>query len=182
MADPIIRIKRSSVAGKIPTPDQLPTGEIALNTFDGKFYASKNVGIGTTVFAVNPWTVGTGTNTYNTYFTAGNVGIAKTNPTSTLDVNGNANFTGIITASAFVGDGSGLTNIPGGAGGSAIVIKNEGTLVSASSSIVNFVGSGVSAVGAGNTVNVIIDLLGNLDGGIPSSNYGGIESINGGGI
>jgi len=73
MADPTIRIKRSSVAGKIPTGDQLSLGEIALNTYDGKFYASKNVGIGTTVFAVNTWSAGVGTNYYDTYFTEGNV-------------------------------------------------------------------------------------------------------------
>ena len=59
MADPKIRLKRSSVEGKIPTPDQLPLGEIALNTYDGYLYASKNVGIGTTVIAINPFRVGT---------------------------------------------------------------------------------------------------------------------------
>ena len=80
MADPKIRLKRSSVEAKIPTADQLPLGEVALNTYDGKLYASKNVGIGTTVFAVNPWSVGVGTNSYNTYFTSGNVGIGSTNP------------------------------------------------------------------------------------------------------
>jgi hypothetical protein len=111
MADPTIRIKRSSVEGKIPTPDQLPTGEVALNTFDGKFYASKNVGIGTTVFAVNPWTVGTGTNTYNTFFTNGNVGIGTTNPTSKLYVQGDGRFTGVVTAISFVGNGSNLSGI-----------------------------------------------------------------------
>jgi hypothetical protein len=88
MADPTIKIKRSAVEGKIPTSDQLPLGEIALNTYDGKLFASKNVGVGTTVFAVNPWSVGTGTNTYNTYFTAGSVGIGTTNPGSKLTVNG----------------------------------------------------------------------------------------------
>lgn len=88
MADPSIKIKRSSVAGKIPTSDQLPLGEIALNTYDGKLYASKNVGIGTTVFAVNTWSAGVGTNTYNTYFTEGNVGVGTTIPTSKFTVFG----------------------------------------------------------------------------------------------
>ena len=78
MADPIIRLKRSAVFGKIPTADQLPLGEVALNTYDGYLYASKNVGIGTTVIAINPFRVGTGTDAYNTYFTAGNVGLGLT--------------------------------------------------------------------------------------------------------
>ena len=113
MADPKIRLKRSSVEGKIPTADQLPLGEVALNTYDGKLYASKNVGIGTTVFAVNPWSVGVGTNSYNTYFTSGNVGIGSTNPSSKLDVDG------IITATTFSGALTGTattaTNLADGA-------------------------------------------------------------------
>ena len=103
MGNPQIKIKRSSVAGKIPTADQLPLGELALNTYDGKVFASKNVGIGTTVFTVNPWTAGVGTNAYNTYFTEGNVGIGNTLPTSTLSVTGTGSFTGIVTALTFSG-------------------------------------------------------------------------------
>ena len=46
MADPKIKFKRSAVADKIPVATDLPLGEIALNTYDGRLYASKNVGLG----------------------------------------------------------------------------------------------------------------------------------------
>jgi len=98
VADPKIRIKRSAVAGRIPSVDQVPLGELALNTWDGQLYASKNVGLGTTVVAVNPWLVGTGTDSYNAYFTAGNIGIGITVPTSTLHVSGDGLFTSTLTA------------------------------------------------------------------------------------
>ncbi len=116
MSDPKLKFKRSSVPGKIPTETQVPLGEIAINTYDAKIFASKNVGIGTTVFVVNPWNVGAGTDAYDINFTIGNVGMGTTNPTSKLSVTGNVNVTGVVTATAFVGDGSGLTNLPGGGG------------------------------------------------------------------
>ena len=93
MADPRIRIKRSSVSGRIPSANDVPLGELALNTYDGKLYASKNVGIGTTVFAVNPWSVGVGSDTYNTFFTAGNVGIGTTNPVFKAEIAGDVRIT-----------------------------------------------------------------------------------------
>ena len=119
MADPKVKLKRSAVAGRIPSVDQVPLGELALNTWDGQLFASKNVGLGTTVVAINPWVVGTGTDSYNAYFTAGNVGIGITVPTSTLHVNGdvdasNINVSGVITATSFSGDGSALTGIQAG--------------------------------------------------------------------
>lgn len=107
MANPTIKVKRSAVSGKIPTISQLDLGELAINTFDGKVYTEQDkssVGVGTTVIVLNPWSVGTGTNTYNTYFTAGNVGVGSTLPTSKFDVVGDANFTGVITATTYVGN------------------------------------------------------------------------------
>ena len=106
MAAPVIKIKRSSVPGKIPTTASLPLGELALNTNDGKVYIQQDsVGIGSTVIVVNPWSVGLGSNTYNTFFTAGSVGIGTTIPTSSLHVVGNTLVSGITTTSSLVASG-----------------------------------------------------------------------------
>jgi hypothetical protein len=43
-----------------------------------------------------------------------NIGIGTTNPTSKLHVSGDVRVSGVITATAFVGDGSALTSISGG--------------------------------------------------------------------
>ena len=51
------------------------------------------------------------TNTLYVDYTNGRIGIGKTNPAQILDVTGNVNATGTITANAFAGDGSSLTNI-----------------------------------------------------------------------
>lgn len=69
MANPKVKFKRSSVANKRPSLSNLETGEIALNTYDGKLFTVQDtggIGIGTTVTLVNPWTesYGTGTITY----------------------------------------------------------------------------------------------------------------------
>jgi hypothetical protein len=145
MADPKVVFKRSSVPGKIPNETQVPLGEIALNTYDGKVFSSRNVGIGTTVFVVNPWTVGTGTDTYNTYFTAGSVGIATTNPTSKLHVVGDSLVTGILTAS----------------GGFNIGIQSGGINVTTGViTALNFVGSGNTFIYNPSTKTVDISISG----------------------
>ena len=55
MADPQIRLKRSTVAGKIPTTAQLAIGELAVNAFDGEVFLKQDtagVGIATRVIRV----------------------------------------------------------------------------------------------------------------------------------
>jgi hypothetical protein len=53
MAAPIIRIKRSAVPGKKPTVNDLPLGELGLNTYDAELYARRErVGIGTDVVRI----------------------------------------------------------------------------------------------------------------------------------
>ena len=115
MATPIVRIKRSSQAGKIPTISQLLLGELAINTTDGKVYIEQEkggVGVGTTVIAVNPWNVGLGSDTYDIHFIAGSVGVGTDNPTGAADPNNTTIVNaGIVTANFLYGDGSNLTDI-----------------------------------------------------------------------
>mgnify|MGYP003133116992 CR=1 FL=1 len=40
----VIKLKRSSTAGAVPSTSDLAIGEIAINTFDGKLYAKKDQG------------------------------------------------------------------------------------------------------------------------------------------
>ena len=100
MADPKIRIKRSSTPNKVPDRSQLLLGELAINTNDGKLYLEQDqfgsVGIATTVIAVNPWNVGVGTLAYDISFEAGDVGIGTDAATQTLDVRGDVRITGGI--------------------------------------------------------------------------------------
>ena len=135
MPDPIIKIKRSSVPGKIPTIASLPLGELALNTNDGKVYIQQDsVGIGSTVIVVNSWSVGLGSDTYNTFFTKGNVGVGSTSPTSKLDIVGDVKVVGVVTASNFVGNAllnnisiTGSVSTGGTTGTSGQYLKSVGT-------------------------------------------------------
>jgi hypothetical protein len=52
MANPVIKIKRSATPGKVPTVSQLPLGEFAINTFDGKVFIAKNAGVSTEIVEV----------------------------------------------------------------------------------------------------------------------------------
>jgi len=77
----------------------------------------------------------------------GQVGIGTTNITSTLTVDGDANFTGIITATQFVGGGASLTSLPAG--------QLTGTLPAIDgSNLLNVTASGTGIVVEDDTVNV----------------------------
>jgi putative ubiquitin-RnfH superfamily antitoxin RatB of RatAB toxin-antitoxin module len=79
----IIKFKRSTTAGAIPTTGSLQYGEIAMNVTDGKVF-----------------------------FRKGDDTIQQLVTTNTeTAIAGNLNITGSITASYFVGDGSRLENI-----------------------------------------------------------------------
>lgn len=80
----VVKLKRTSVSGKVPTTATLELGELAINTYDGKIYFEKDSG------------------------TPSIEEIVTTNSTTT----GSIELIGSVTASYFVGDGSGITNLP----------------------------------------------------------------------
>jgi len=54
MADPIIKLKRSAVPGRVPTVEQLLLGEIGLNTNDAELFIQRNrAGIGSDIVRVS---------------------------------------------------------------------------------------------------------------------------------
>lgn len=44
MTDTVIKLKRSSVPGKVPQPEDLEFGEVAINDHDGTMYYKKSNG------------------------------------------------------------------------------------------------------------------------------------------
>jgi len=71
---------------------------------------------------------------------------------------------GIITATKFVGDGSGLTDLVGIGTASGIEIREEGTAVGTATTI-NFIGTGVTATISGGIASVEITSSGGGGGG-----------------
>ena len=77
----IIRLKRSTTEGSIPTTSDLSTGELAINVYDGKVFLRRS----------------------------GSVDDVR--QVLTNEYTGSVNITGSVTATEFTGDGSGLTNL-----------------------------------------------------------------------
>ena len=78
-----VKLKRSAASGKVPDTDSLELGEIAINTNDGKIYFEKNDGSAT----------------------------IQTIVTTDSQTTGSIELTGAVTASAFSGDGSALSDV-----------------------------------------------------------------------
>ena len=81
----IVKLKRTSVQGKVPTISNIELGELAMNTYDGRIFFEKNDGSATVQEILTT-----------------NAGRAIT---------GSININGAVTASIFKGDGSQLTNV-----------------------------------------------------------------------
>ena len=77
----IIRLKRTSVEGSVPTTSDLATGELAINVFDGKVFLRRS----------------------------GSVDDVR--EVLTNEFTGSVNITGSLTATEFIGNGSQLTNL-----------------------------------------------------------------------
>lgn len=100
MAVPVIRLRRSSVQGAVPSTAQLDLGEVAINTFDGKLFLKKDNG---TESIVEVGAGGGGGELSNvvedtTPQLGGDLDLNSNNVTGT----GNINITGSITATSNV--------------------------------------------------------------------------------
>ena len=143
MADPQIKLKRSSVASKRPSLEHLSVGEFAVNTYDGNLFTRQEtggVGIATTVTNLTPWQENYG-GTAISY--GGNVNVSGVSTLSNtvvggakteLLVNGDARITGILT----IGTGSitlnpnskklsGVDEIVIGTSGVTVTLKQDET-------------------------------------------------------
>jgi len=108
-------------------------------------------------------------------YTTGNVAIgtdAVSTGSTALWVQGDARITGIVTASAFVGDGSGLTGIV--AASSGVEVKDNNTLVGTASTLNFGTDLDVTLAGGVASINVSIPLSALTD--VNTSNLSGITT------
>ena len=128
MANPKIKIKRSSVAGKVPHyPSTLDLGEFAINTADGKVFIAAGqagVGVGTTVREV-------GVSTENVLIQTLQVD-GNSDLNGALDVDGhtnldNASVSGVTTFSGNVKFEAQIQDGDGGFGSNGQLLSSDGT-------------------------------------------------------
>jgi hypothetical protein len=105
MANPIIKIKRSAVAGKQPGVADLPLGELALNTYDGRLYVSKSTDSGVTTSIVS---------------------------VSGIEISDEGSVVGFANTLNFVGSGVTVVSVSAGVGIVSITSSGGGSQVSVS--------------------------------------------------
>ena len=69
------------------------------------------------------------------------IGVGTENPIAKVDISGDVNVSGVVTATGFYGDGSNLSNIISGVG-----IATEGGTVGTGATVLDFRGAGISTV------------------------------------
>jgi len=106
--------------------------------------------------------------------TLSNVGIKTTNPTSALTVSGDVRVSGVVTATSFVGDGSGLTGVVGS--GSGVVVLDSGSTVGTAGTIDFGANLLVSTISAG---IVTVTVVGYATEGYVNNSISGLSTFSG---
>jgi hypothetical protein len=142
-------INTSSVTGSITIGGAGGTGNIVLGQSSSTQIT--NIQAGATLSG-NTKTINIGTGGQSGSNTQINIGSSTGN--GTITINNNVNALGVITATAFVGDGSGLTGVV--AVGSGVVIQDDG-----------------SPVGTASTINFGTNLTASVSNGVATINGSG---------
>ena len=138
-------------------------------------------GIGTGNRILDLWS-GVSSNTVMMVNGNGRVGIGTAAPSATLEVNGNAQIDGTLTATSFAGNGSGLTSLPNGLGGSGNTASGPNSLVGGGGGNQVDAASSYSTIGAGNANTIANTVYATIGGGNQNTinNTGGFGTIGGG--
>jgi hypothetical protein len=133
------------------------TSGVSTSVIGGVVQVSQIQVTGIATFTSGPVLIGTAASTgtpnqvlqvVGSEYISDNLGIGTTTPTSNIHVIGSGLFTGIVTAAAFFGDGSGLTGI--GSGGSSSYAPTSGiatSVIGGIASVSSLSVSGVSTLG-----------------------------------
>lgn len=84
----LIKLKRSAVAGKVPTTGSLTSGEIAINTQDGKLFFRRDDDTVQSFFVTNALVTGSLQQSGSDSYFLSNVGIGTDSPVMRLTVDG----------------------------------------------------------------------------------------------
>ena len=146
----IIKLRRSAVAGNVPTTSQLGLGELAINTADGKIYFEKNDGSATiqTIVTTNSETTGSITITGNISGSSTSTGSFGRVQSTTLNSTGDITSTG-----GHISLNGGRIFTAGGAEPKFEMSTNAGSAVRFHTSEGSYisVGANYSAFGVGHT-------------------------------
>jgi hypothetical protein len=199
-----LKLKRSSVSGKVPTTGDLQLGELALNTFDGKLYTLKNNGTASVVelsggagvtdgdkgdITVSSsgaaWTID---NDVVTYAKLQNVTTNRLLGRSTAgsgDAEEISVGTGLsLSAGTLSATSSGGQNYTFSSTAPGSPTAGDEWLDSSSGTLFTYVNDGNSSAWVELSPPQLLapEPKTNLDGGTPTTNFGGIVAINAGGV